>query len=125
MLEGRLCHPGVQRGLDKLEKWICMSFMKFSKAKRQVLHLDRGSPRHSHSLAGVVIHSSPAEKDLNMSQWNPGACIKSSVASMVRVEILPLHSALLRSTWSVASSSGVSSIRTWNGWSKSRGPQSS
>lgn len=75
-----MCHPGVQRGLDKLEEWVCVKLMKSSKAKCQVLRLGGGSGRHTYWSAGEVTDSSPAEKDLgvlvdenlNMSQWNPG-----------------------------------------------------
>lgn len=57
-----------------------MNLMKFSKAKHQVLCLDGGSVRHTYRLAGELVDSSPAGKDLgvlvdeNLSviQWNPG-----------------------------------------------------
>ena len=95
--------------LDRLERWVRANFMKFNKAKCKVLHRGQNYPKHKYRLGGKWIKSSPEEEDLgvladkklNMT-WqcalaaqkanNILGCIKSSMDSRAREEILPLCS---------------------------------
>jgi len=87
--------------------------MKFNKAKRKVLHMDRGNPKHKYRLGREWIERSPEGEDLgvlvdeklSMTQQCVLAaqkascalgCIPSSVGSRVREGVLPLCSALVR-----------------------------
>jgi len=109
-LEGR---DAVQRDLDRLERWACANFTKFSKAKCKVLYTRRGNPKHKYRLGGEWDESIPEEKDfgvlvdekLNMTRQcvlaaqkanNILGCIPSRVASRSREVLLPLYSALMR-----------------------------
>lgn len=54
----------IQR--DRLERWACVNFMTFKKAKFKVLHLDWGNSKHKYRLRDEPIESKPVETDLGM-----------------------------------------------------------
>jgi len=93
-------------------------------AKRKVLHMGQGSPKHKHRLSGEWTESSPEEKglgvlvDQKLNTTQPFSlaaqktnrtlgCIERSVASMLREGILLLCSALERPHWE-------SSVQLWS-----------
>ncbi|GAB0200820.1 cAMP-dependent protein kinase inhibitor alpha [Grus japonensis] len=95
--------------MDRLERWVHANFMKFSKAKRKVLHVGQGNPKHNYRLGREQTESSPEEDDLGVlvdeklnvtRQCTLAAqkanhvlgCIPSSVTSRSREGILPLCS---------------------------------
>jgi len=47
MLEGR---DGIQKDLDRLERWACVNLMRFNKAKCNALNMGRGSPQYQYRL---------------------------------------------------------------------------
>ncbi|GAB0188254.1 mitochondrial enolase superfamily member 1 [Grus japonensis] len=90
--------------LDRLEKWADRNFMKFSKGKGQVLHLERKSPRYQYTV-GAGNHrcregpGGPGgqQRALTAKKANDIlGCIRQSIASRLREVILPLYSALVK-----------------------------
>jgi len=107
MLEER---DGIQRDLDRLERWARANLMKFNKVKCKILHMGQGIPKHIYRLYGEWIESSPEQKDFGVlideKIYMTGQCVLTaihilgcttrSVASRLNEAILPLYSALVR-----------------------------
>ncbi|KAJ7403836.1 rna-directed dna polymerase from mobile element jockey-like [Willisornis vidua] len=89
-----------------------VNLMKFNKAKYIVLHMGWGNAKHKHKVGGEQTEGNLAEKDLGVVAekklrliWQCASvaqkakrilgCIKTSLASRLRKETLPLCSALM------------------------------
>jgi len=52
--------------LDRLDRWAQANLMKFNKAKREVLHLSQGNPKHRRRSGKEWLESCPEEKGLGV-----------------------------------------------------------
>ncbi|KAJ7425830.1 rna-directed dna polymerase from mobile element jockey-like [Willisornis vidua] len=93
--------------LNRLKILAERSGLKFNEGKCKVLHLGRNNPRHQHRLGANLLESSSAGKDLGVLVENKLStsqqcalvaknssgllgCLRRSIASRSREEILPL-----------------------------------
>ncbi|KAJ7407796.1 rna-directed dna polymerase from mobile element jockey-like [Pitangus sulphuratus] len=95
MLEGR---DAFQRDLDRLERWVCVNLIKFNKAKREVLHMGRGTPKDKYRVGEEWIESDSAEKDLGVlmderldrsQQCAPAAQKSSCILGCIKTSVVP------------------------------------
>lgn len=52
---------GIQRNLDKPEKWTHKNPVYLNKSKCKVLHMDQGNPRYEYRVGSELIESIPTE----------------------------------------------------------------
>jgi len=107
-LKGR---ESLQRALDKGKGWAITNHMKLNKSKYWILHLGWGNPGCTYRLGDEWLESRPVERDLGVlfdsklhrnQQCALAAkkanctlgCVRHSITSWIREEIVPLRSAL-------------------------------
>lgn len=56
----------MQRGLNRLEKWVDRRLMNLNKEKRKFLHLGRNNPPHQYMPGAVQLESNWAENTLGV-----------------------------------------------------------
>ncbi|TRZ07880.1 hypothetical protein HGM15179_019228 [Zosterops borbonicus] len=99
---------GIQKDLDRLERWAEKECLKFNKGKCKILHLGRNNPRYQYKLGADLLESNSEEwalgilvdNKLSMSQQcvlvskkanGILGCIRKTIASRLREVILPLY----------------------------------